>query len=87
MAKKNRSIVKDKDTQELEAQLNAVTNEAIASGEAIDYEKLEKLQGPVPVKAGGIETYYDYLPGDYYDKFEDYINPNTLKGRALSLDQ
>ena len=88
MAKKTlQPNIKSDSVKKLESQLEANRKAAIESGEIIDPKIIEEKQGPTPIKAGGIETYYDYLPGDYYDKFEDYINPNTLKGRALSLDQ
>jgi hypothetical protein len=34
-----------------------------------------------------VEDYYQNLPGDYYDKYEGYINPNILRGRNFSTTE
>jgi hypothetical protein len=53
----------------------------------VDPTKVEEIAAPKSTEYGGIEKHYQSLPGDYYDAYEDYINPHTLKGRNLSMKE
>jgi hypothetical protein len=85
MAKKNYIPVEK--TSTLKEGLQKRTQEDIDKGLSVDYNKLAET-GTVgsPESFEGIESYYPSLPGDYYDKYEDYIDNNTLKGERKSLE-
>lgn len=59
----------------------------IKNGQIPDPEKVKELAADPLIHEQSVEDYYPNLPGDYYDKYEDYINPYTLKGRSLSLEE
>jgi hypothetical protein len=59
----------------------------IDQGVEVDASKVEAIAAPKATEYEGIEKYYESLPGDYYDKYEDYINPHTLRGRNLSIKE
>jgi hypothetical protein len=88
MAKKTLPpIEKSESAKNLLQQGEYIKKSAIENGDIIDPEVKAKYEGERPREAEGIEKEYNYLPGDYYDKYEDYINPHTLHGRSLSLDE
>jgi hypothetical protein len=60
---------------------------AIDAGLVYDPKKLEESGTyAAPSKFKGISSYYPDLPEGYYDKYEDYIDKNTLRGRQNSLE-
>ena len=69
-----------------EAAANAEKAE-IQSGKRLDPNLIEKYEAPDYIQAKGATSTYQDLPGDYYEDFDEYINPNLIRGRNLTLDE
>jgi hypothetical protein len=70
----------------LEGALKAEKN-LINKGVIVDPEILKEKAGTPSTEYEGYERNFDNLEKDYYDKFEDYIDPTSLRGRSMSLDE
>jgi hypothetical protein len=67
----------------------ALENSQAAIDAGLTFDPIKIMEaGPeaAPSSFKGISSAYPSLSGDYYDKFESYIDANTLKGRQFSLD-
>ena len=64
-----------------------VRKKRIASGKELDPEVIKSNAADAPLSYGGIEKYHGDLSAHYYDAYEDYINPHTLKGRAYDIGE
>jgi hypothetical protein len=86
MRKNKLPALKEKDSPLKKAALEN-SQAAIDAGLTFDPVKIME-EGPeaAPSSFKGISSAYPSLSGDYYDKFESYIDANTLKGRQFSLD-
>jgi hypothetical protein len=72
---------------ELRKGLTESNDKLIKLGVIADYDLAKQKGGPESEEYEGIESTNQDLPGDYYDKFEDYINPDALRGGAMSLEE
>jgi ADP-ribose pyrophosphatase YjhB (NUDIX family) len=64
-----------------------IRKERIANGTELDPNVINANAAKAPKSYEGIEKYHEDLPSNYYDAFEDYINPHTLKGRAYDFNE
>ena len=87
MAKKVASTVPIQKEPSLLEFAGQAHKELIKNGQIPDPEKVKELAAAPLIHEQSVEDYYPNLPVDYYDKYEDYINPYTLKGRSLSLEE
>ena len=64
-----------------------VRKERIANGTELDPNVINANAAKAPISYQGIEKYHKDLPSNFYDAYEDYINPHTLKGRAYDVGE
>ena len=88
MAKKVTSTVPEENISNPIADfLGKERKKAIASGKEIDPEIIKASGAPAPTEYGGTEQYHPSLQEGYFDPYEDYINPHTLRGGNMSLEE
>ena len=87
MAKKVVSTVPKEEVSPLVQFAIQSNKNLVKNGQIPDPAEVEKLAAAPLIHEQSVEDYYPNLPVDYYDKYEDYINPYTLKGRSLSLEE
>jgi hypothetical protein len=86
MRKNKITGIKEKDSP-LKQELEKGAKADIDAGLVFDPIKIaESGTDAAPSSFKGIAAAYPSLPGDYYDKFEDYIDSNTLRGRQFSIE-
>jgi hypothetical protein len=88
MAKKVTSTVPEENTPNPFTQfIDKQSAKAVASGKEIDPEIIKASGAPAPIEYEGIEQYNPSLPEGYFDPYEDYIDPHTLRGGNLSIEE
>ena len=87
MAKKVASTVPNEKNPSIKDLVDNSYKNMVKDGVVPDPIEVKKLAAAPMLHEQSVEDYYPNLPGDYYDKYEDYINPYTLKGRSLSLEE
>ena len=90
MAKKN-STPKIKppsqDYLDNQALINNIYEKGIESGEIIDPKFVEERAEIVTTDYEGADKAYAPLPSGYFDKYESYIDPGTLRGGQLDVGE
>ena len=67
--------------------INRISQEGIKSGEIVDPEFVKGRAEIVPTEYEGIDKAYQPLAVDYFDKYESYIDPQTLRGGQFDIKE
>ena len=73
--------------EQVREDLTRVDANLVKAGVVADYNKIKELGTPEDAVYEGVQKYHQDLEQDYYDKFEDYINPHSLRGDNMSLEE
>ena len=70
-----------------QALIKGLSQEGIKEGNIIDPEVVKAKAEIVPSEYQGIEKNYAPLPYKYFDKYESYIDPGTLRGGQFDIKE
>jgi hypothetical protein len=86
---KTENLLTPKNTEEgyLTKAGKALAKERIANGEYFDPEYIKEHGQGAEADYQGIDTYYGQLDKDAFDKYEDYIGEETLKGGQYDFNE